>query len=494
MGDYMAAAKIVVPRIPLMLKTTLFHSLWLSSTCSKWDIRSELFITMLRSIMSGSSSTISQQQKFGLQDTGVKGKMWISRVTLPAPAKDDVRQLLFKTIDRLKQADETYTKPDLSDVTAEWTGYRPSASASEPEPSVSEADKFKSLMAATTTPVTVLYFHGGAYYLMDPASHRPTCAKLAEITGGRVLSIRYRLAPQHPFPTALLDALVVYLSLLYPPSGSLHEPVDPKHIVFAGDSAGGNLAIALLQFLLCAHRDAAPATVSVNFHGNQRALPLPAGTATNSPWLDISRSMPSLQSNAKYDYLPPPKLPTSSLSTADKPLPDPTNPNPCELWPAKPPRADLYVDGPTLCHPLASPLAFPQDAWKGAPPMFVCVGEEMLADEVRVVSQRCARAGVKIQWEGYEAMPHCFAMLLQHTSAAERCFSSWGGWIKRLVTEGEQGVGTSGTWVLAKGRGEQVVDVERLSPLQDAEVDGIMREAMAVRNAKFEDYRRSLKL
>ena len=493
MNDYMAAARILVPRVPMMLRTAFAHSLWPSDTSSKWDLRTELIITTIRSIMSGSTSSISKQQEFGLKDAGVKGEMWISRVTLPAAEENDVLQFTMRVIDGLKEGEETFTRPELTSVSAEWTGYRAGVSANEPEPPVSEAAKYKSLVAETSTPVTILYFHGGAYYLMDPSSHRPTCAKLAEITGGRVLSLRYRLAPQHPFPAALLDALVAYLYLLYPPPGSFHEAVKPEHIVFAGDSAGGNLAIALLHLLLSAHqRSSAPPTVT--FNGQKRQLPIPAGTATNSPWFDVGRSMPSLHSNARYDYLPPPKMPTSSLSTGDSPLPDPTNPHPCPLWPASPPRADLYVDGPSLCHPLVSPLAFPQSAWAGAPPMYVCVGEEMLSDEIRVVSQRCARAGVNITWDGFEAMPHCFAMMLQHIPASKRCFEGWGGWIRRLVVDGPAGVHTSGKWILAKARGEETVDVENLSPLQDAEVDEIMHEAMRTRNRIFEEYRRSAKL
>ena len=118
----------------------------------------------------------------------------------------------------------------------------------------------------------------------------------------------------------------------------------------------------------------------------------------------------------------------------------------------------------------------------------------MLSDEIRVVSQRCARAGVNITWDGFEAMPHCFAMMLQHIPASKRCFDGWGGWIRRLVVDGPAGVHTSGKWILAKGRGEETVDVKNLSPLQDAEVEEIMHEAMRTRNRVFEEYRGSAKL
>ena len=73
--------------------------------------------------------------------------------------------------------------------------------------------------------------------------YRKTTGKLAELTGGRVLAIRYRLAPQNPFPAAILDTLIAYLNLLYPPPGSSHFAVPADSIVLAGDSSGGVLAI-----------------------------------------------------------------------------------------------------------------------------------------------------------------------------------------------------------------------------------------------------------
>ena len=70
---------------------------------------------------------------------------------------------------------------------------------------------------------------------MDPATHRPLTKLIAKLTGGRVYSVRYRLAPQNPFPSALLDALVSYFTLLYPPPGAVHDAVASENIVFGGD-------------------------------------------------------------------------------------------------------------------------------------------------------------------------------------------------------------------------------------------------------------------
>ncbi len=86
--------------------------------------------------------------------------------------------------------------------------------------------------------------------LMDPSTHRLPTSTLAQQTHGHCLSVRYRLSPQHPFPSALLDAFVAYLSLVSPPTNSFHSSVPPAEIVLAGDSSGANLAASLLLLLL----------------------------------------------------------------------------------------------------------------------------------------------------------------------------------------------------------------------------------------------------
>lgn len=459
-----ALVRLLAPKLPYILKTALLHSLWLSPTSTKWDLRTELTIKITREIVSGPDpSSITKQQQYSLRDPGVKGRMWISRVTMPAPAEDDIRQTLFEAIDDLKEGQETYTQPDLASVEAEWSGYRPDVAKDAPEPSIPESEKYANLTKEATSSVVVLYFHGGAYYLLDPASHRVSTTKLARLTSGRVLSIRYRLSPQHAFPAALLDALVSYLSLLYPPPGSFHDPTPASSIVFAGDSAGGNLSLALLQFLLHLHRTSpAGRTPTVTFHGKQVELLLPAGAATNSPWMDLTRCLPSLETNAQYDYLPPPSM------SAKTRFP------PCPLWPTNPPRADLYCDGPTMCHPLVSPLA--AASWEGSPPLFMVCGEEMLTDEDKVVAARAAKQGVQVVWEQYEAMPHCFAMMLEGLEGSRMCFASWAKFCRDVVERPGE-VKTEGWFIKAKTLERNSVDVKSLSEFTDEEVRKRMQEA-----------------
>lgn len=136
-------------------------------------------------------------------------------------------------------------------------------------------------------------------------TYRFSLERYARKIGGRVFAINYRLAPQYPFPCAVQDFLAacrcllrfesdyrishccIDLYLIRPPPEASHCPVDPAHIVVAGDSAGGGLSIALLQVI----RDS--------------GLPLPAGAFLISPWCDLTHSFPSVHvNNATVRALP----------------------------------------------------------------------------------------------------------------------------------------------------------------------------------------------
>ena len=470
-----AAAKLLLPKAPYIAKTVARHRLRLSKTSRLWSLRTELIIKVLRSLMySPNPQSVLIQQKQSLKDPGIKGALWVSTVTAPKP-EENVRQLLFKTIDDLKQGDETYFKPDIQAVEAEWTGSRSGVGKDATIPAgLSEEAKYGKLMADVKSDVVVLYFHGGAYYLLDPCSHRPVTRRLAKKTGGKVLSVRYRLAPQNPFPSALLDALCSYLYLLYPPEDSFHKPALAKNIVFSGDSAGGNLSVALLEVILHLHNIAAEGVIpTVNFHGKEVEIPIPAGVAVISPWLDITHGMPSLEKNAKYDFLPPPSV-TAHMEVS-----------PCDIWPTDPVRADLFCDGRTMCHPLVSPLASPASTWAKSPPMFIGLGEEMLADESAVFTQHLVQAGVKVVWEQYQAMPHCFATILEGHRGAKLFMEKCADFIKLAVEQPEK-VETRGWRISAKKLERTEVDVTTLVPYTDEEVLKWMCEARDKKIKRFE--------
>lgn len=472
--------KLLLPQVPSLTSRAILHTLGRTPTASKWDLRTELTMQVLRQWMGGNKPPVAvlKAQAQTTKDPGIKGKLWIATEKILAPAKEEqgLREAVFKAIEDMKASDAgvlNYTKPDLADIEVEWTGFRPDAGKDEPLPDISEEEKYKKMMTepCRTSQTTILYFHGGAYYLCDPVTHRLVCSRLAKESHGRVCSVRYRLAPQTAFPGQLLDALMVYLSLLYPPPGSMHEAVPAKDIVFAGDSAGGNLSFALLQLLLQLRRT--PTNPKVLFHGKEVEIPLPAGACANSGWFDVPLSMPSVTSNAQYDYLP--------AVNHDNPgvLRFPAD----SAWPTNPPRADLFCDQSLLDHPLTTLMG--AESWSGAPPMWICTGQEMLADEGKVVAARAASQGVTVQFEDYEAMPHVFAMLLPALASSNRCMRSWGDFCRRCVEEPES-VKTSGTYIATKSGEETIVDVKRISSVTVDDARGHNRDAKERRIKAFE--------
>jgi acetyl esterase/lipase len=460
----------------MLMKTTASHAFGRSET-PQWDLRTDLTIKLIRSLMTAPRPTaISKTQRVTLRDPGIKGKMWVSKVELPMPAEADVTDLLKKAIDDLGSGNVAMA--DLKPVEAEWNGYRMNASAKSPRPPMSEAKHYESLMKDTRSDLTVLYIHGGALYLLDPASYRPMCSQLARKTGGRCFSVRYRLAPQHPFPAALLDVFVAYLSLLHPPPGALHDPVPAEKIVFSGDSAGGNLSLALLQLLLQINRSAKEGD-KIRFHDKEVSLPLPvpAGLALNSPWTDLNSSMPSTTTHAKYDYIP---------SLPDKPRY--ANIKPDAIWPAKPPRIDLYCDADLLQHPLVSPLAARD--WRGSPPVWFVVGEECLTDEGRGVAGIMVSQDVTVEWWEFQAMPHVFCAILPGTPVSRVCYEKWTQFMKRVTNinyedasmkdkklEPTDQPGTmTATRVEMPSLKERTLTLEEMSPFSVADIDQKLKE------------------
>ncbi|KAK8116083.1 hypothetical protein PG984_012585 [Apiospora sp. TS-2023a] len=443
----------VLPKIPSVIRVVLLHVLRMSEPSRYLDLRENVIVSFLRSILDAPKpQPILKTQRMTLQDPGIKGRIWVSKVASQMPPEESIRDVLLAAIDSSKGqfvvSGGICRVPDIVPVEAEWTGYRAAATPNSVLPGITEEKKYAEMMKECTSDVTILYFHGGAYYLMDPASHRPMTKKLAKLTGGRVYSVRYRLAPQDPFPSALLDALVSYMTLLYPPLGAVHAAVDPSNIVFGGDSAGGNLSLALLQTILEIRR----VGLKITWFGQEREVPLPAGVAANSPWLDIVQSMPSWTANQKWDYLPPPR------DIADLKQPKDA------IWPAQPPRKHLYIDDDFLLHPLACLHLNP--SWEGAPPIYVCCGWECLADEDKWFVGKLVKDGVAVVFEEYEAMPHVFAGILEKAPQSARCFNGWSKFISQAC-ESPQEIQSSFTTIKAKTLKEVDINVKNLSPFTE---------------------------
>jgi epsilon-lactone hydrolase len=202
-----------------------------------------------------------------------------------------------------------------------------------------------------TAPV-MLYLHGGGYVVCSPRTHRPITAFFAH-AGFRVFCPDYRMAPEHPFPAAVDDALSAY-------EGLLSRGVRPEMIVVAGDSAGGGLTLALLVAL----RD--------------RKRPLPAAAALLSPWTDLAITGESIRKNARRDaYLNP----QGAIKTVE-----------------------LYLRGADPRTPLASPL---YADLHGMPPMIIHVGKrEILLDDSRRLAERIRAAGPEVVLSIWPVVPH----------------------------------------------------------------------------------------
>ena len=301
----------------------------------------------------------------------------------------------------------------------------------------------------------------------DPSGFRPSVRRLAQLTQGRCVSVRYRLAPQHPFPAALLDVLTTYLSLLYPPPDSFHKPISASNIIIAGDSAGANLCLALVQLILQLHRQSR-SVCTVSFFGKDVAIPLPAGVAAFSAWTEATCALPSFTANEGYDYF-------STTMALERVVP-------CDIWPTNPPRGALYCDISALCHPLVSPTI--AKTWAGSPPMWFCCGEEMLVDNSRVIAQRAANQGCTVVWAEYDAMPHCFPFIF-NLPQTDHSFKRWARFCYACV-EHPSSLRSQGIRV---GTSMKVrsVDVRNMTNLSYDEVEERMRQNMQKMAKKFQE-------
>ena len=124
----------------------------------------------------------------------------------------------------------------------------------------------------------ILYFHGGGYFFGSPRTHRSLTYRLAKSTGVPVFSAIYRLAPENPCPAAIDDAKAAYRWLL-------STGLSPDSIILGGDSAGGGLALALMQAL------------------KSEGGPQPAGAVLYSPWVDLTCSGDAYRENAESDAM-----------------------------------------------------------------------------------------------------------------------------------------------------------------------------------------------
>ncbi len=221
------------------------------------------------------------------------------------------------------------------------------------------------------------------------------------------------------------------------------------------------MTLSLLQLLLELRRN----SVRVAWYGEEREIPLPAGAACNSPWLDVTHSLIPHGGDKplKYDVtsLPVPETGWMPNTRED------------HLWPASPPRLNIYADDHLVAHPLVSLVGTRPEDWAGSPPIYICTGWEHLGTEARVFARRLAtKTDVPVVFDDYEAMPHCFALIIPTAPTAEHCWKGWSGFIKRCVHEPEQ-IESKATRIKPKTLVEEVVDFEKILEMSDDEARAI---------------------
>jgi monoterpene epsilon-lactone hydrolase len=206
----------------------------------------------------------------------------------------------------------------------------------------------------------ILYLPGGAYISRTPRLHTSMVSRLCTESGARALICYYRLAPEHPFPACLEDAVAAYDWLL-------EQGYQPDQISIAGDSAGGGLTLSTLLKLRDLKR------------------PLPACAVMMSPLLDTGDTAPSRTRNAMSD-------------TA---LPHPNargiNPRP------------LFLAGEDPKNPLVSPI---YGEYQGLPPMYVLVSDsEMLLDDSLRLARRAQLFNVIVRVDIWRRVPHVWTAM-----------------------------------------------------------------------------------
>jgi len=224
----------------------------------------------------------------------------------------------------------------------------------------------------------VLYLHGGGYAIGSPKSHRHMLAPLSAGSALPVFAADYRLAPEHPFPAAVDDAVAAY-------KGLIDSGLAPGKLAIAGDSAGGGLTIATLV----AARD--------------RGLPMPACAVALSPWVDLSQGGESYRS--KRDPI--------------------VKKAPMDIMAAQ------YLGGADPKTPLASPLFADL---KGLPPLLIQVGtEEALQDDAIALKARAEAAGIEVSFESWGGMIHVWHIFHPILSEGRDAIARIGSYLKARI-------------------------------------------------------------
>jgi acetyl esterase/lipase len=227
---------------------------------------------------------------------------------------------------------------------------------------------------------TVLFFHGGSFTTGSTDSHLGLCIRLARASLSRVFSVDYRLAPEHPFPAAVEDAVSAYRFLLARGYG-------PHHIVPVGISAGGNLVLTLL--------------LSARDYG----MPLPLAAVCMSPVTDLLFPGESMEKNRGRDWL------TSEQLLAAR---------------------SVYLAGRDVRDPLASPV---YGRLAGLPRLYIQAGtSELLVSDIGAFVDKARWAGVPVQAEIWEGMFHCWQLFAEQVPEGQEAVDQAGAFIGSVLS------------------------------------------------------------
>jgi acetyl esterase/lipase len=224
----------------------------------------------------------------------------------------------------------------------------------------------------------VLYVHGGGYVLGSAELYRRFTGHLANAVGCRVLNLDYRLAPEHPHPAAVEDAVAAYRWLL-------DQHIAPEHIAVSGDSAGGGLTLATLLKI----RD--------------DGLPRPAAAVPISPWVDLEGTGDSMTGNAERDVI----VQLDGLVVL----------------------AGLFLgEHGDAKDPLAAPL---HAELHDLPPLLIQVGgDETLLDDSTRLAEKAEFAGTDVTLEVWPEMQHVFQTAAGSVPEATQAVARIGAWLR----------------------------------------------------------------
>lgn len=228
---------------------------------------------------------------------------------------------------------------------------------------------------------TILYLHGGGYVIGSPRSHRHLAAAIAIAASANVLLLDYRLAPEHPFPAAVDDAVAAYRLLL--------QDIGSQRLAVVGDSAGGGLTVATLVAALSAG-DA-----------------MPAAAVCLSPWVDLTCNTIAASAATISD----PLVKTEDIVAY----------------------ASSYLGANPATHPLASPRFADL---RGLPPMLIHAStSEMLASDSLGLADAARAAGVDVTLEMFEGVPHVWHWFWPRLEIAKAAIAQVGAFLKTVWME-----------------------------------------------------------